>query len=804
MSTAAANSLTRKQLLQLERSSRLYEFLNLASGYLTHVPTDVEVRLAEVRAWARLGLGGVAVEQAERLPAALRGHPETAALIARLRGSPTGRVGWAGLRRRFESNLAAWGSRGGAAQVVAEAWRGGRALLELYRCGDGNHQLCRRGDRGERIWLPRLLDRREAASCTKLPEIPPQSMPPPYLIEGVDLGGVITRIWRSTRNTFLTYSPSIYVVEPNALCVAVAMHLHDWRELLADPRVLLFTGPEAAEQWAAVMKGDDHLRIPGTVTRLLRWGRPIAPPLEELIQQIVEARDRAAVAVHNQVSGVYQGRDASYWAGRYAAAAAGSAEPLRVLLVTSRFTTFLQYSARDIARAFEHLGAPVRLLIERDDFTAIASRELLETIRDFQPDMVMLLDHLRCEYAGVFPPQLPFVTWIQDMLPSLTNRRAGESIGPYDFVLGHGLKECVRFFGYPAGQFMPCQVPSNESTFDATPCGDEELAPYRCDVAYVGTGSMSPRRLHENFVGIHRPHASVRRVLETAYEMLLGLTEVSPGQRHQRIGKVLTDAAAACGVEMAQDVRAHLEANYIAVVADRMYRFQTLEWVADWVGETGGTFRLHGRGWEAHARLGRFARGPIENGEPLRRLYQAAKVNLHCNLHGTVHQRLLDGLCAGGFFLCRYNVSDFMYEPLRRWLAWLGTVRDRLPGVFRLSEHPALVASFDAYPPTFEADSHPLVCEVTEETYTSAVLEERVARRGLAGHVFPDFERVTFKDRAELFAKLNRFLGDDEARRQITRQLRESVISMFTYAGVLSDLLAEMAAHFRRVGGAAR
>ena len=38
-------------------------------------------------------------------------------------------------------------------------------------------------------------------------------------------------------------------------------------------------------------------------------------------------------------------------------------------------------------------------------------------LAEFRPDLVFQIDHLRSEQAGVFPPELPFVCWVQDNLP---------------------------------------------------------------------------------------------------------------------------------------------------------------------------------------------------------------------------------------------------------------------------------------------------------------------------------------------------------------------------------------------------
>lgn len=796
---STAERLTRRDLAALARANRPYDFLPLASTYLAHVPDDVELRLAVVRALAGLGLGDAALESVAQLPAEIRDRPEFDDLTERLRSAPTGRVPWQTLSARFEANLAAWSSRGGDADEIRRAWRSGGPSLELFRCVDGNFQVSRVDDGGDREWMPQLMDLRAIVAQTQLSAVGEQTLPPPYLIEGIHHGTLLSRVWEATNKTFLDYRPALYVVEPNALAVAVAMHLCDLRSVLADLRVVLFTGAGAVGRWARLLVEDDAWPVPGQVMRLPRWGTSLDPPLESVLQQVAIDRNSATEQLTAAAVAAYAPCDVAYWHERYTIEPRG--EPLRVLLLTSRYTTFLQYSTRDIAAAFESLGFEVRLLIERNDWSLLPPSGILKTILEFRPDMMLLLDHLRYEYDAFYPPTMPFVTWIQDMLANLTCRRAGTSIGPFDFVLGHGLRECVTAFGYPADQFLACQIPTNERTFHAAQCSKAELAPFRCDVAYVGTGSKPPRVMHDEFLARNQLNEPFRRVVDTTYERIEGLIAAPAGRRYLELGRVLREAAASIGVELTAEQYGWLDSNYLAVVADRMYRFQTLEWVALWASSSGRSFRLYGPGWEADARFAPFACGVIENGEPLRRLYQAARINVHCNLHGTIHQRLLDGLSSGGFFLVRYHPADFMHEPLRQRIAWIRSVADQVPGVFRTADHPALAASFNAYPEDVRNEGYPIAFELKTDSLINAELTERVSRRSSAGAVFDNFERVTFKGADDFAEKAERYLSDDSLRASTAREMREQATATFSYAGVLRELVAEMGAHFGRAAG---
>jgi len=96
-------------------------------------------------------------------------------------------------------------------------------------------------------------------------------------------------------------------------------------------------------------------------------------------------------------------------------------------------------------------------------------------------------------------------------------------------------------------------------------------------------------------------------------------------------------------------------------INNAMFRHQTLRWAA----ESGANLHLYGNGWENHPQFSPYARGVADNQDQLPIIYQASAINLQVTPFGAVHQRLLDGLVAGGFFLLRSVTADEQ-EVLRK------------------------------------------------------------------------------------------------------------------------------------------
>src|SRR4029450_13855633 len=101
--------------------------------------------------------------------------------------------------------------------------------------------------------------------------------------------------------------------------------------------------------------------------------------------------------LQSQLNSTYSAMNASAWSDCFAA----MDRPLRILGITSRYTTFLQYSMRDWLSAFERLGPQTRLGTEQSDHEITGPVAFAEATADFQPDLVVCIDHFRKELGGL-------------------------------------------------------------------------------------------------------------------------------------------------------------------------------------------------------------------------------------------------------------------------------------------------------------------------------------------------------------------------------------------------------------------
>jgi hypothetical protein len=222
-----------------------------------------------------------------------------------------------------------------------------------------------------------------------------------------------------------------------------------------------------------------------------------------------------------------------------------------------------------------------------------------------------------------------------------------------------------------------------------------------------------------------------------------------------------------------------------------MFRHEALEWVARWARCTGRSLRIYGNGWSTHPTLAEFAAGPADNGRELLCIYRASRINLQLMPAGFIHQRSLDGMAAGGFFLTRLCPHDLRGTTLRRLDA---SVREL--GIATTDE---LLVSGDAGLQRLLRDYLGDSLTVVDHHKYDLLAQIRLNAELLyPDEVFPDFPGIVFDSADEFAATADRFLNDEPRRYDIARQMHNVVVERFNYRSTLDHFLRSMAAYLRQ------
>ncbi|MHC5108612.1 MAG: glycosyltransferase family protein, partial [Planctomycetota bacterium] len=192
--------------------------------------------------------------------------------------------------------------------------------------------------------------------------------------------------------------------------------------------------------------------------------------------------------------------------------------------------------------------------------------------------------------------------------------------------------------------------------------------------------------------------------------------------------------------------------------------------------------RIYGNGWEKHPTLSEFAAGPAENGDELIRVYRGSTINLQLMPAGFIHQRALDGLAAGGFFLSRMAHGDLIGPALQK----LGRLM-RESGQRSIAELRVLDGRVDGWLKEIRGRYY----DPEKDPQSSAISLHVFVNSELATPLvdFPRFNEVVFDSAESLAERAEFFLQHDAERLEIAGAMRQVTVDRFSYDGWMAQFL---------------
>jgi hypothetical protein len=602
----------------------------------------------------------------------------------------------------------------------------------------------------------------------------------PLLLAGIDQGWMCELAYTMPIATGATpgHRPPLYFLAGDIEELWIALHLHDWREMLADERVRIFAGEDAAEQLRQSLIANPQIPEPKLA---LTIGRSLWPAGSDLDSIVASARSASYEKMQRLI-----GKYPAVFARATPEAIASkirSGEKLRVLGITSIYTTFLQYSMRDWLAAMGRLGHETRMLIEGGAHEMLNNLTFAQACVEFVPDVILMIDHCRGEFKGL-PEQMPFVMWVQDRLPNIFSDRGGQLQGAMDFCLGFGRLHLSSKHGYPSQRYMSTTMGINEERFSQSPPTREQLARFGCEVSYVSHASATADSIFA--VQYEKQSEPGKRWLSEVYERMKGHYE-SGGQALSDVAirMLMEQSTAAQKIRLGEaDIKTLIE-FFNQQISNALFRHQTLQWLSG----LGVDLHIYGKGWENHPTLARHAKGIADNITDLGAIYQASKINIQVTPHGAVHQRLLDGLAAGGFFLLRGHAGDRVgpvYEALWEWCQTHGISSDEqlhAKADARVVTMIEQINAMEGSPPDRREMS---VFDVMHGHRESGFMTS-------AASIWPEYEDVAFDTRDGLEKRVGHFLANEGDRVRIARSMREAMIHRTSYTSISRRLLGFIA-----------
>lgn len=649
----ATRRFTREDVLRAGRSGGPWEFMPIAVAALRASAGDAEVRFLFSAALGRLGLRTLALEQLA-LVAAVGGHePAIGQLRAALDGLASDELAASTRVENVRRNLGALGERGADLPAHVGPWAGRLDGEQAYATTDGNVVRRRTGDTEPGRWT-HLADHAGAAARFVAQNLVGKATPmPPVTLEGVDPPWLMRDAARAMPRDATGFQPRLIVLQSDPMEALDGLSLADLSDVLGEQRVMLLAGADAGVRLGAWARANLEKRLTGPFVPLLGVRTRLEPGAQAEMQGALREQEARAAELKARVWERDGTRGPAYWAERLGAR--GERQPLRVLIPTCRYTTFLQHAGRDLARAFERMGHRAEVLIEADGQSQMSAVAYLEAMERVDPDLVVFINYTRAQLGGLLPPGQPVVCWVQDMMPHLFTSESGLGQGELDFIAGHCGEELFARYGYSRERAIACPVVASESKFHPGAISAGLRERFECEIACVTHHSETVEAMHDR---LKRESASdpdaagvLDELLPICREVAALAHDMSPWTHLKRA--VCSALARRHRMAGNPDVEGAFLRNYAVPVADRAFRHLAIGWAAEIAGRRGWRLRLYGRGWEKHPTLARFSAGMTEHGEELRACYQAAAVHLHLCLTTLMHQRPMECVLSGGLPLVR-------------------------------------------------------------------------------------------------------------------------------------------------------
>ncbi|WP_026498557.1 glycosyltransferase family protein [Butyrivibrio sp. WCD2001] len=322
----------------------------------------------------------------------------------------------------------------------------------------------------------------------------------------------------------------------------------------------------------------------------------------------------------------------------------------RILFSTSRFSTVLQYHARNAMEAARKLGCECELSIETENIKRVTPLKQMELFMEFKPDAIFVLDHFRFEERGFFPDEIYWITWIQDPMNHIIDSETYKKLGKKDMVINHfiswdWLKELYH------GKLIDAPIPSNQDIYKPYELTNEELDLYSTDICLVCHSSDVEKWIDDFLNGTEMDEEIkiiLREILNLYFE------DAKRGEflyNKADFATYIKDGFACKNMALNDLGIEYLAEQMYMWFNQRVFRQVLVDWLLDAGFEN---IKLWGNGWKNSPKYEKYAMGPAENGVTLSKIYQASKIVVGNNIMTTAAARAWESMFSGAFYLSNY------------------------------------------------------------------------------------------------------------------------------------------------------
>ncbi|MFH1538576.1 MAG: hypothetical protein ABIH66_06430, partial [bacterium] len=283
---------------------------------------------------------------------------------------------------------------------------------------------------------------------------------------------VIIRLAELTKRKGYQNELVLYVVEPEKEIFYTILQTHDIADLMTLKRLVPFVGDYFENQIAEWF--DTNLFAPHSTLHFS--SKEVAERVGKCIGKALDAYLYKLERIKSETSKYYEGISNEEWKAEF------QSGKLKILLETTRYSSYVKHCTKYAANALKKLGHSVEIHIEPGDASPGSLLAILDHVISFKPNLAFMIDYDRGEPPDAYPPQLPFATWMQDEFGTIY----GGSVksGPRDFIFTV-LKDDFVKSGYNPDEIHVLPIVASEEIFHPMELTGEDMETYGCDVAFV-------------------------------------------------------------------------------------------------------------------------------------------------------------------------------------------------------------------------------------------------------------------------------------------------------------------------------
>ncbi len=376
---------------------------------------------------------------------------------------------------------------------------------------------------------------------------------------------------------------------------------------------------------------------------------------------------------------------------------------LKVLFKTSRYTTYLQYSIRDMAEGFRLLGHDVFIECENENAGySIREDVKLRNLCEFRPDIIFCIDHLRYEEPNI-PRVIPYVTWVQDMLPNIVSIDNSKLITANDYIFSFSKKwidtsfkvhkvlkeKKIHILPVVASMRIYRTLPATKKIYDVTsvthlPDPSNTLYP-------MAMKELFPEKLSSSELLV------IRNIVDKMGKS--SLAQLRKLQLHTNARKDLVEKICKnFGIEVTDNllllVDWHNRQNCPTPFFNHFMMLMKVKPVWHLL-ENGINVKAFGNNWEKYSMVQQASGGIIKNGTELNKLFNQSRINLNTSPGTTYHMKAPEVIASKNFMLtCKIPITfdsmpiEYFFEKDKEVILF-DDEKDLLAKVVFFLEHPA-------------------------------------------------------------------------------------------------------------------